>query len=59
MKNKKKLMDILFDDEELQGEEDSLTEEEIEGYSYCNGNKEKCMADCSSTVLLPIITSMK
>lgn len=29
----KKIIDIIFKDEEIQGEEEELTEEEIEGYS--------------------------
>jgi len=41
------IADIIFKDEMLQGEEEVLTEEEIEGYSFCTQNKEKCFTDCS------------
>lgn len=58
MKSKKSIADILFKDEELKGEEDVLTEEEIEGYSACSENQEKCAVDCGSTFVLPAISPL-
>lgn len=57
MKKKiKSIIDIIFLDDILQGEEDILTEEEIEGYSFCNESKEKCSLDCSTSILMPTIS---
>lgn len=56
MKNKKSIISIIFKDEMLQGEEDILTEAEIEGYSCCSENKERCASDCSASVLMPTIS---
>lgn len=56
MKKRKSIMDIIFKDDLLKGEEDILTEEEIEGYSFCSESKEKCAVDCSASVLMPTIS---
>lgn len=58
MKNKKSIADIIFQDDILQGEEEILTEEEIEGYSFCSENKQKCAIDCASSVLMPAISGI-
>lgn len=51
----RRLLEKIFKDHALQGKEDVLTEEEIEGYSFCSESKEKCATDCSSTVSMPTI----
>lgn len=58
MKKRKSILDIVFKDEELKGEEDILTEEEIEGYAACSENQEKCTVDCGSTFILPAISPL-
>lgn len=58
MKKNKSILSIIFKDDMLQGEEDILTEAEIEGYSYCSENKEKCTSDCSASILMPTISGI-
>lgn len=58
MKKWKSIFESIFKDDILQGEEDILTEEEIEGYSFCSETKEKCAVDCNSSVLMPTISGI-